>query len=213
MLTPTPSCCARTKGSTYSAEKMIESKRSIFANALRKHFPFRIRCWHSMRECSHAAIASDPKMVLKGGLLSFNVLIFREITPPYLNGDCCPKFNPIYKAAYNSQQLPHPSSAFFMAYIFCCSFSYSEMLKQCAKRACYNTLQKHDLLTPLPFKDNQFDCLLSVAVTTYLSKNLESFLIFGNHVGLVRTYHKYICTYAAISKRPFHLKKLLKWHN
>ena len=44
------------------------------------------------------------------------------------------------------------------------------MLKQCAKRACYNTLQKHDLFTPLPFKDNQFDCLLSVAVTTYLSK-------------------------------------------
>ena len=118
MLTPNPSCCARTKGSTYSAEKMIESKRSIFANALRKHFPFRIRCWHSMRECSHAAIASDPKMVLKGGLLSFNVLIFREITPPYLNGGCCPKFNPIYKAAYNSQQLPHPSSAFFMSLHF-----------------------------------------------------------------------------------------------
>ena len=44
------------------------------------------------------------------------------------------------------------------------------MLKQCAKRACYNTLQKHDLLTALPFEDNKFDCLISVAVTTYLSK-------------------------------------------
>ena len=47
---------------------------------------------------------------------------------------------------------------------------FSEMLKQCAKRACYNTLQKHDLLTALPFEDNKFDCLISVAVTTYLSK-------------------------------------------
>ena len=82
---------------------------------------------------------------------------------------------------------------FSCLYIFCCSFSYSEMLKQCAKRACYNTLQKHDLLTPLPFKDNQFDCLLSVAVTTYLSKNFESFLIFGNDVGLLRTLRTYAC--------------------
>ena len=70
------------------------------------------------------------------------------------------------------------------------------MLKQCAKRACYNTLQKHDLLTPLPFKDNQFDCLLSVAVTTYLSKNLESFLMFDNHVGLVR----YLTTYILVCR-------------
>ena len=70
-----------------------------------------------MRECSHA-IASDPKMILKSGLLSFNVFMLREIAPPYLNGGCCPKFNPIYKAAYNSQQLPHPSSAFFMSLHF-----------------------------------------------------------------------------------------------
>ena len=47
------------------------------------------------------------------------------------------------------------------------------MLKQCAKRACYNTLQKHDLLTPLPFEEKRFDCLISVAVTTYLSKRFS----------------------------------------
>ena len=57
------------------------------------------------------------------------------------------------------------------------------MLKQCAKRACYNTLQKHDLLTPLPFEEKRFDCLISVAVTTYLSKrfppsfDLENFIL------------------------------------
>ena len=116
MLVLTYSVILRTDKRKCSAEKMIESKRSIFANALRKHF-FPFRCWHSMRECSHA-VASDPKMDLKCGLLSFNVFIFREITPPYLNGGCCPKFNPIYKAAYNSQQLPHPSSAFFMSLHF-----------------------------------------------------------------------------------------------
>jgi len=48
----------------------------------------------------------------------------------------------------------------------------SEMLKQCAKRACYNTLQKHDLLTPLPFEEKRFDCLISVAVTTYLNPSV-----------------------------------------
>lgn len=44
------------------------------------------------------------------------------------------------------------------------------MLKQCTKRAIYKLLQKHDLFTALPFNDNKFDCLISVAVTTYLSK-------------------------------------------
>ena len=34
----------------------------------------------------------------------------------------------------------------------------------------YNTLQKADLLAALPFDENKFDCLISVAVTTYLSK-------------------------------------------
>lgn len=67
----------------------------------------------------------------------------------------------------------------------------SEMLKQCAKRACYNTLQKHDLLTPLPFKDNQFDCLLSVAVTTYLNPSvLKLWLKAAKKDALVSFTHK-----------------------
>ena len=72
----------------------------------------------------------------------------------------------IFKHSESSLQYQtfYSNSLFSVAHIF------SEMLKQCAKRACYTTLQKHDLLQPLPFENDQFDCLLSVAVTTYLSK-------------------------------------------
>ena len=73
-------------------------------------------------------------------------------------------------ACYNTLQ-KQLSFGFFTLYLVILIVSiFSEMLKQCAKRACYNTLQKHDLLTALPFEDNKFDCLISVAVTTYLSK-------------------------------------------
>ena len=66
---------------------------------------------------------------------------------------------------------PNPNTSHSNILFFFQHSQFSEMLKQCAKRACYTTLQKHDLLQPLPFEnDQQFDCLLSVAVTTYLSK-------------------------------------------
>jgi len=67
----------------------------------------------------------------------------------------------------------------------------SEMLKQCAKRACYTTLQKHDLFQPLPFENDQFDCLLSVAVTTYLNPSvLELWLKVAKPGGLISFTHK-----------------------
>lgn len=65
------------------------------------------------------------------------------------------------------------------------------MLKQCAKRACYTTLQKHDLFQPLPFENDQFDCLLSVAVTTYLNPSvLELWLKVAKPGGLISFTHK-----------------------
>ena len=75
------------------------------------------------------------------------------------------------KTCYNTLQKTQLFFGFFVSFLVILIVSiFSEMLKQCAKRACYNTLQKHDLLTALPFEDNKFDCLISVAVTTYLSK-------------------------------------------
>ena len=76
------------------------------------------------------------------------------------------------KTCYNTlRKKPQLFFGFFVSFLVILIVSiFSEMLKQCAKRACYNTLQKHDLLTALPFEDNKFDCLISVAVTTYLSK-------------------------------------------
>ena len=69
------------------------------------------------------------------------------------------------------QNRAHPNTSYSNIHFFSQRSQFSEMLKQCAKRACYTTLQKHDLLQPLPFEnDQQFDCLLSVAVTTYLRK-------------------------------------------
>ena len=44
------------------------------------------------------------------------------------------------------------------------------MLKKAKSRGCYRETMQVDLLKPLPFDEDTFDCLISTGVTSYLSK-------------------------------------------
>ena len=56
----------------------------------------------------------------------------------------------------------------------------ASMLTGAEKRGCYVDLQKADLLKPLPFVDDSIDVIVSVGVTSYLSKIYSKKLIFSN---------------------------------
>jgi len=48
----------------------------------------------------------------------------------------------------------------------------ANMLGKAKDRQCYSMLEKCDLLQPLPFDANSFDCLLCVGTTTYLKPDV-----------------------------------------